>query len=177
MSIAVRLFVASVFLLAGCLKIEAYINAPLDEDDVLAAYGLSLAVIFVECGVGFWVASGVWQKQAWHAALFLFLLFLTTSISKIITGRVACGCFGRVSISPWLALFIDLVCICAVTGWNPSNSAAGVVRNGNWGKWTLCFVEFIALSTCFGLLPAYRFSGREQDRAAFANAFSVRLSR
>jgi hypothetical protein len=60
------------------------------------------------------------RLRAWWLAVVLFVVFAAVSGAKAISGAPDCGCFGRVTVSPWLTLAIDLSVLAALMafcGW------------------------------------------------------------
>lgn len=53
------------------------------------------------------------------AAIGLFTLLAVVSVVKGVRGDESCGCFGKVTVSPWVTALIDAGCVCALVGWRP----------------------------------------------------------
>lgn len=67
-----------------------------------------------EAVVGLWLVSGFAARGGWLAGLALFTLLAGVSGYHAATGQADCGCFGRVKVSPWASLLVDLACLAAL---------------------------------------------------------------
>jgi hypothetical protein len=76
-----------------------------------ASHLFNSVVVICEIVVAAWLASGVRQVASWWVALTTFLLFFVVSVFHAVTGKVSCGCFGPVTISPWWSAAFDLAAV------------------------------------------------------------------
>jgi hypothetical protein len=98
-----------VLLAAAALKAHDLYHDPLATDPFLPTSGLMVAVVF-EVGVGVWLVAGVYPGAARAVAATLFGLFGVVSLARALHGEASCGCFGRLSVTPWLMFALD-VCL------------------------------------------------------------------
>ena len=55
-----------------------------------------------------WLVSGAYSPVLKWSAVGLFVLFAAYNVHRWLGGYATCGCFGAVSIPPWLTLLVDL---------------------------------------------------------------------
>ncbi|MHC5164754.1 MAG: hypothetical protein ACYSOI_05285 [Planctomycetota bacterium] len=69
-------------------------------------------------------ALGVWLvKAAWIAGTLGFLFFIGVTATKWITGAADCGCWGTISVEPWITLFcIDVPVFLAMVIFRPKGT-------------------------------------------------------
>ena len=139
-SIAVRLLLGVILLAAASLKGFELATGPIAEDSLLWRRWFFIAVVELELFLGLWLLSGIWVKWAWRVSLAVFFGFAAASFSKGLMGDASCGCFGRVPVSPWWTLTMDMVAVAALARWPPAKSerlgngrahATGLVRTGH----------------------------------------------
>ncbi len=104
----VRLFVAAVLLIAASLKAHQLATTPSLGDGILEARWFNIFVVEFELLFGIWLVFGLLPKLTWLASVGLFSLFATVSAFKGLMGEASCGCFGEVTINPWLMAAFDL---------------------------------------------------------------------
>jgi hypothetical protein len=97
-----RFVLGALLLTAALLKAHALATAPLVGSDLFASRWFVLAVVQVELLFGFWLIAGIWPVWAWRTSVALFAVFGAVSLSKALAGEASCGCFGRLTVSPWL---------------------------------------------------------------------------
>ena len=69
----------------------------------------------VEMGVAFWLLLGRRRYLAKSLVLFvMFLGFAAISLSMAVDGRTSCGCFGEVTVHPWIVFGLDLLLLVAI---------------------------------------------------------------
>ncbi len=154
----VRLLLGSVLVAAGAIKLyELGFEAQDQSTPTL------LLMVFAEFEFlgGLWLLLGLKPEQTrrWTTAAFAGLAL--ASLFQALAGKCTCGCFGSLSISPWLALLFDLLAVAALMGSRPpagSESAsfaspmplagmailALVVGIGGWGQADLVSVAGMA---------------------------------
>jgi hypothetical protein len=105
---ATRLIAGSMLLLAAGLKP----SSPPESLTFEAAYGLPLAssavLIAGEWLLGVLLLAGLWQRTTVGAAFSAFSAFAMFALYRGLSGAQWCGCFGAVSVSPWLTLTLDV---------------------------------------------------------------------
>ena len=79
-----------------------------------------ILAVELELAIGIWLLSGFFKKAAWLITLLCFSFFSLVTTYKAITGAESCGCFGFVSVNPWVTLFaIDLPALAALVIFKP----------------------------------------------------------
>ncbi len=126
-----------VLLVAAGLKGYELSFDPLADDSFLASPRLQIAVIDGEILLGLWLLSGLARRGAWMAALGFFIAVAGLSLYMALAGQSSCGCFGRVTVNPWLSFAFDGVAVAALMIWRPLPSQEtpavwlrGVLRTG-----------------------------------------------
>ena len=105
----VRLLLGSVFLLAGTLKVAAWIMSPelLPWHDFLTSVsGLAAIIEFALAG---WLVFGSDRRLAWIASAAMLLLFCGLNLYWHLIGKSSCECLGFLKIEPMWMLCIDIV--------------------------------------------------------------------
>lgn len=107
---SVRGAVGLILLTAAALKVFFPTEAqlwPLDRWWPGAAWPAAALVAF-EVLLGGWLLSGVRPGMARWTAIACFAAFLVVMVAKGAAGLGNCGCFGSLSVNPWLAAGLDL---------------------------------------------------------------------
>jgi hypothetical protein len=63
--------------------------------------------------------AGIYAVFTWHVAAVCFVVFAGVSLFKGLSGDPSCGCFGRLPVSPWLTLVLDLGVVAILLGCQP----------------------------------------------------------
>lgn len=119
---AVRIAVAALLLVAAGLKTHQLATSPLPETDLLTSRWFLIAVVECELALGFWLLSAWQVKIARFVAIGCFTLFGIVTLFKAFQGAESCGCFGKVSISPWYTVVVDFLAVAALLVFKPSCS-------------------------------------------------------
>ncbi len=106
--VVVRIFLGVLLLLAAGFKAHALWVDPAPIVGLFASPRWQVAFIEAELVLGIWLLSGAYPRRAWLAACVAFLLFAGTSLYLGLAGQASCGCFGRLAVSTWTALALDL---------------------------------------------------------------------
>ncbi len=106
-------------LVAAALKVHGLALDPFAEGSVLASARLQVATIEIEVLLGLWLLTGWSPRWAWVAALSLFSLFACVSLYLALAGQPSCSCFGRLAVSPWVSLGVDVAAVAALLIWRP----------------------------------------------------------
>ena len=117
--VSVLLGVLLVF--AAVLKTHQMATEPIVGGGLFESRWFLAAAVQYELLLGFWLISGQFPRAAWWVALGTFGVFAVVAAAKGVAGEESCGCFGRVSVNPWLTLTIDVsavvaLCACALRG-------------------------------------------------------------
>jgi len=107
----VRSVLAGILLLAAGLKAHQLATQPVVGTGLLA--GRTALIVELECEIllGVWLMSGVFSGLAWLAATASFVAFSFITYSKAVRGEASCGCFGVVTVSPWITLIMDILAV------------------------------------------------------------------
>jgi hypothetical protein len=81
-------------------------------------YAATISIV-IELLLGWGLVAGIGPKYLRPAAGILFTLFAVYSMHRAVAGFKQCGCFGAVSVPPWVTAAIDLV---AAAGLLPAES-------------------------------------------------------
>jgi len=73
-----------------------------------AWYAATISIV-IELLLGWGLVAGIGPKYLRPAAGILFMLFAVYSMHRAVAGFKQCGCFGAVSVPPWVTAAIDLV--------------------------------------------------------------------
>jgi hypothetical protein len=112
-------------LLGGLLIVAVFFKAyglaldPVRPTGWLAHPGAQLAVLLVEVLLGSWFLLGTHEATAWLVAMLLFAVFAVVSLGQGWIGETSCGCFGRIRVSPWTALTLDVAVLSCLSWARP----------------------------------------------------------
>lgn len=116
----VHFLLGLVLIVAGALKLYELAFESLDESTPTL---LLMGFAEVELLGGIWMAAWIDPERTrwWAAAVFLGLA--CSSLFQALAGRCSCGCFGSLSVSPWITLVFDLATVAALLGSRPSRAS------------------------------------------------------
>lgn len=114
---------------------------------------LTVAAGAVELAVGLWLCVGWWRRPSLATAALLFAAFGAVSLAKGVAGEADCGCFGQISMSPWVTFGLDalLTAGLVVAFLNAPESQPEAV--GSLYRWLRVSVAAAVVAGC-GLLVA-----------------------
>lgn len=95
-----------VLLFATATKIHQLLTEPILSEGFWESWEFFLIQIPLELGLGIWLVSGLFRKAGWLLALIAFAGFIGVTLFKGLTGVESCGCFGTVTVNPWITLFV-----------------------------------------------------------------------
>jgi hypothetical protein len=104
----IRWFMAVVLLLAAGLETYQLVIEPTFDKNLFSAWWFNVFVVEFEIFFVFWLIFGLLPKLTWVADVSLFSIFAMVSCYKAISGETSCGCFGSVTVNPWLTMVFDL---------------------------------------------------------------------
>ena len=93
-------------IIASILKIHELLTVPIISEGFWESWEFFLIQIPLELGLGIWLVSGLFRKAAWLIGLIAFAGFIGVTLQKGIIGAESCGCFGTVTVNPWITLFL-----------------------------------------------------------------------
>ena len=124
----VRVAVAGLLLTASALKCWQLATEPVIGISLLESRWLLMATVEFELLFAIWLLANIWAKPTWAAALACFGLFTCVSVCKVLSGHASCGCFGRISVSPWYTGGLDLAILASLLRWRPKESCFTIQR-------------------------------------------------
>jgi len=114
-----RVILGLILLTAAALKGHQLATEPLAERGLLTSRWFLIGVVEFELFFGLWLCCGLYARRTWEAALLCFAAFACVSLYKALSGEATCGCFGRVPVSPWYTLILDLAAVAALMCFRP----------------------------------------------------------
>jgi hypothetical protein len=89
--------------------VQGSIFTPLLE--LLNNRGLLIFVVEIEILFALVLFSGIQQQWTWLISLLCFTIFSAISIMKGLSGESSCGCFGVVTVNPWITASFDIIIV------------------------------------------------------------------
>jgi len=115
----IRVAVGAFLLASAGLKAHGLATDPLAQDSLLVTPRVLITTIELEVILGLWLLSGWAARASRTAALTFFALLAVASLYLALDGQPSCGCFGRVAVSPWWTLALDVGVIAALISCRP----------------------------------------------------------
>ena len=113
----------TLLIVAAALKGHQLLTEPLANKDIWSYRPVLILLVECELALGLWLLSGLFPRLAWLTALACFSFFCVVTLYKALTGAASCGCFGAVSVPPWITLLaIDLPAVLALSLFRPADS-------------------------------------------------------
>jgi len=116
-----RFVVAAILLLAAGLKAYQLATAPLPPVvqgsvftpmlELLNDRYFQMAVVVGEILFALILIAGLWLQYTWLLSLLGFSVFTLVSLMKGLSGETSCGCFGTVTVNPWITMVFDMVIV------------------------------------------------------------------
>ncbi len=142
--------VLGLFLLSAAgLKIHGLFFDPSAQESVLSSPRIQVATVEMEILLGWWLLSGWSMRAAWVAALGFFGILASASLYLALAGQTSCGCFGRVSVNPWVTFALDLAAMAALLLCRPRQSHS---PQADFVRWVPGLVKAGAGAAAFLLL-------------------------
>lgn len=133
-----------ILLAAVALKVQGMTTSGgVDQSLSMLSPRMQLLGVEVEAIIGVWLLSGFARRGAWLAAIGLFAILAAVSVYLVAVGQPSCGCFGRVEVSPWASLTLDVICVVALVFTRPA---------GSWQGSTQLLMAAVASALIFGAL-------------------------
>ncbi|MER3417272.1 MAG: hypothetical protein C4297_13840 [Gemmataceae bacterium] len=87
----------------------------------------AVQVLAIQCELlaGIALLIGIWPVAVYRATAALFTAFAGVSAYQAFTGQASCACFGRIMVSPWVTLAIDVTVLIAMAYFRRHVPAAG----------------------------------------------------
>jgi hypothetical protein len=116
-----RFIIAVILLFAASLKAYQLATVPLPPLvhgsiftpflEILNNRGLLMFVVETEILFALLLLSEVWRQWTWLISLFCFVAFFIVSVMKGLSGESSCGCFGIVTVNPWITALYDTIIV------------------------------------------------------------------
>lgn len=116
-----RFVIAAILILAAGLKAYQLATVPLPPvvlgsmfTPLLELFNeryFLMAVVVGEILFALILIAGIWQQWAWLLSLLGFLAFTLISMMKGLSGESSCGCFGTITVNPWITVGFDLLIV------------------------------------------------------------------
>jgi hypothetical protein len=106
---AISILLGVLLLAAALLKVNGLATDPVGRIGVFGSAEFQVAVIEFELFLAAWLLTGLAPMGSWLVAFATFSGFAAVSAYQGWIGQSSCGCFGRLSVSPWYALSIDII--------------------------------------------------------------------
>jgi len=104
----------TLLLLAAVLKLRGLTADPVARMGIFSTPEFQVAIIEYEVFLAVWLLWGKAALGSWLGALATFTAFAGVSFYQGWVGQSSCGCFGRLSVSPWYAFGLDVVILTAL---------------------------------------------------------------
>jgi hypothetical protein len=101
-------FIGLLLLTAAVVKVFGLTADPVARMGVFSTPEFHLALIEFEVFLSLWLLSGKRPLGSWMLTVATFSGFATVSFYQGWIGQSSCGCFGRLTVSPWVAFAVDL---------------------------------------------------------------------
>lgn len=114
-------------LLIGAAALKAYelATGPTIRSSFLGSRWFLTALVEFEIVLGVWLISGWAWKKCWWAALITFSGFGLITLYQAVAGYESCGCFGKLKVSPWYTLILDMAALAGLLWSRPSIDCSG----------------------------------------------------
>jgi hypothetical protein len=143
---AVRILTACVLLLASGLKGYQLSTEPVLSGDLFSNRWLLALGVEFEIIMGLWLLSGLRRRLSCLVAAVAFGVFSVITLYKGISGELSCGCFGRVEISPWYTLILDISLLVGLMAFRPRSGVA--IQRAGFRKIRFSVATSAALVAC-----------------------------
>ena len=117
----VRTLLGILLLTAGILKGYQLATEPTANTDLFTNKTFLMCLVEAELLFGIWLLSGLVPHVTRMVSIGTFTLFAVVSFGRAISGEVSCGCFGSVTVSPWITGTLDLVAVAALLRFKPTS--------------------------------------------------------
>jgi hypothetical protein len=133
-----RVLLGLLLLCAAGLKAYALWSGTGEPDPFFFSPRTEMAVIETEAVLGLWLLSGIYSHVSRLVGILFFGLLASASLYLALTGQPSCGCFGRVSVNPWITFALDvgaagLLCLLPTPDASSNRSSAWLQTLGRTG--------------------------------------------
>ena len=116
-----RFLIAAVLLLAAGLKAYQLATAPLPPVvqgsvftpmlELLNDRHFQMFVVVGEILFALVLIANLWRSWMWLLSLLGFTAFTFVSVMKGLSGETSCGCFGTITVNPWITAAFDVAIV------------------------------------------------------------------
>ena len=124
--LVMRFVVAVIVLTAAFMKAYQLATEPSFGEGLFHARWFNILVVEFELFFGIWLMVGLLPKLTWLATIGCFSIFALISLFKALSGEVSCGCFGAVTVNPWITTVFDVGVIGSLLAFRPASSISVV---------------------------------------------------
>jgi hypothetical protein len=110
---------------------------------------LIYTIVTVELLSGAWILLNDLTQRTWVLAFSVFLVFSVVSLYQAFSGAEVCGCFGILSVSPWLVFSLDIASLSSLCVCGKRPLATGAWRRG-------AAVATLSITICLSLTVLVR---------------------
>lgn len=118
----VRIIVGVVLVTAAGLKAHELATLRVAETALFTNRWVLLFITQIELLTGLWLCINIHASWARRFAIAIFLAFALVSLSRAFRGELSCGCFGNVTVHPWLTAVFDSVAFISLATSKPRSS-------------------------------------------------------
>lgn len=156
---SIRYFIALLLFLAAFLKGYQLTTEPVAGFSLLTSRWFQIGLVEYQLALGLWLICGYRPTLARIVALNTFGIFCVVSLIGALSGESSCGCFGKVSFNPWLALSLDLAVVGCLICWHPAtkSEACGLQSHRT------AVLSSLLVALTGGALAAYRPDGERGE--------------
>lgn len=101
---AVAYITAAVLLFSAAMKFQLLMTEPIVPVTILESRLALITITVLITGLAIWLCCGMFRKVAWTLAIAAFAVFTADALYKALSGAASCGCFGKVTVNPWITL-------------------------------------------------------------------------
>ena len=120
----VRTLLGALLFVSAAMKWHQMVFDPLLDGSLFGSRWLLLLTLELELGLAIWLCWGNFAIPLWWTAVACFAALAVVSLTRGLGGATSCGCFGSASVSPWIALAIDLVALVLLLAARPAPGQA-----------------------------------------------------
>jgi len=103
-----RFVIATVLLTAASMKAYQLATEPSLGEGLLNARWFNILVVEFELFLGIWLIIGILPRLSWLVTVGCFSVFALVSFYRALSGEVSCGCFGAVTVNPWITAVFNV---------------------------------------------------------------------
>ncbi|AQQ09353.1 hypothetical protein L21SP3_01157 [Sedimentisphaera cyanobacteriorum] len=111
---------SAVLIFSAATKFKMVLSEPIVPANIFEAREFVIVQTVLITGLAIWLVCGIFRKAGWLLAVIAFIVFTLDSLYKGLSGAASCGCFGGVTVNPWITVFaINLPVLILLTLFRP----------------------------------------------------------